>query len=80
MNTFDIDGEKVAEDTDNYLQEVFDLPTFSGDYEDIYQYLSGFYSKTVVNLTNASKVDPLLIDAFERASEENSLVKFNQED
>ncbi|OED30365.1 hypothetical protein [Methanosphaera sp. WGK6] len=80
MNTFDIDGKKVAENQNEYLKEIFDLPVFEGDFEDIYFYLSGFYSKTVINLTNSEDVDPLLIDAFERAAEANELVSLNIED
>ena len=69
MNKFDIDGKKIEEDQNNYLKETFDLPEFTGDYEDIYFYLVGFYTKTIVNITNPDKIDPLLIDAFQRASD-----------
>ena len=50
MNTFNIDGKKVDE---TYLKETFDLPVFNGDFEDIYQYLCGFYTKTIINITNS---------------------------
>ena len=75
MNEFEIDGNKIEENEHDYLKEVFDLPTFDGDYESIYQYLSGFYNKTVVNITNKDKIDPELLIAFERAGEDNSFVK-----
>lgn len=80
MNKFDIDGKKIEEDQNNYLKETFDLPEFTGDYEDIYFYLVGFYTKTIVNITNPDKIDPLLIDAFQRASDENNLVSVNIEE
>ena len=80
MNKFDIDGKKIEEDQNNYLKETFDLPEFTGDYEDIYVYLVGFYTKTIVNITNPDKIDPLLIDAFQRASDENDLVSVNIEE
>ncbi|MDD6285540.1 MAG: hypothetical protein ACI4VJ_02705 [Methanosphaera sp.] len=80
MNKFDIDGKKIEEDQNNYLKETFDLPEFTGDYEDIYFYLVGFYTKTIVNITNPDKIDPLLIDAFQRASDENDLVSVNIEE
>ena len=80
MNKFDIDVKKIEEDQNNYLKETFDLPEFTGDYEDIYFYLVGFYTKTIVNITNPDKIDPLLIDAFQRASDENDLVSVNIEE
>ncbi len=80
MNKFDIDGKKIEEDQNNYLKETFDLPEFTGDYEDIYFYLVGFYTKTIVNITNPDKIDLLLIDAFQRASDENDLVSVNIEE
>ncbi len=80
MTKFELDGEKIAENQDEYLKETFDLPVFDGDYEDIYQYLIGFYNKTLITLTNSQKVDPDLIDVFERASDYNSLVKFEKID
>ncbi|RAP45892.1 MAG: hypothetical protein BZ135_04885 [Methanosphaera sp. rholeuAM6] len=80
MAKFELDGEKIAENQDEYLKETFDLPVFDGDYEDIYQYLIGFYNKTLITLTNSQKVDPDLIDVFERASDYNSLVKFEKID
>ncbi len=80
MNKFDIDGKKIEEDQNNYLKETFDLPEFTGDYEDIYFYLVGFYTKTIVNITNPDKIDPLLIDAFQRASDENDFVSVNIEE
>ena len=76
MNKFELDGNKIEENEVEYLKEVFDLPVFDGDYEDIYQYLIGFYTKTLVTLTNSSKVDVDLINAFENAADYNSLVKF----
>ena len=77
MNTFNIDGKKVDE---TYLKETFDLPVFNGDFEDIYQYLCGFYTKTIINITNSTQIDQELINAFERASEDNPYVKINIED
>lgn len=77
MNTFNIDGKKVDE---TYLKETFDLPVFNGDFEDIYQYLYGFYTKTIINITNSTQIDQELINAFERASEDNPYVKLNIED
>ena len=75
MNKFEIDGNKLIENENEYLKETFDLPVFDGDYETIYQYLSGFYNKTEVHITNKDKIDPELIIAFERAQEDNSFVK-----
>lgn len=80
MAKFELDGNKIEENQDEYLKEIFDLPVFDGDYEDIYQYLTGFYTKTLITLQNSDKVDPDLIDVFERASEYNSLVKFEKLD
>ena len=80
MPKFELDGEKIEENQDEYLKETFDLPVFDGDYEDIYQYLIGFYNKTLITLNNSEKVDPDLIDVFERASDYNSLVKFEKLD
>ncbi|MDO5824936.1 MAG: hypothetical protein BZ137_04445 [Methanosphaera sp. rholeuAM130] len=76
MPKFEIDGEKLSENPNEYLKNTFDLPVFDGDYEDIYQYLIGFYNKTLIILTKSSKVDSDLIDVFERASDYNSMVKF----
>ena len=80
MTKIELDGEKIRENEVEYLKEVFDLPVFDGDYEDIYQYLIGFYSKTLVTLTNSAMVDGDLIDVFERASDYNSMVKFEKLD
>lgn len=76
MPKFELDGNKIEENQDEYLKEIFDLPVFDGNYEDIYQYVIGFYSKTLITLTNSQKVDPNLIDVFKRASDYNSLIKF----
>ena len=80
MTRFEIDGRELEENEDEYLKELFDLPVYNGDYEDIYQYIIGFYSKTLITLHNSQNVDPDLIDVFKRASEYNSLVKFVIED
>ncbi len=76
MTKYELDGTELEKNQDEYLKEIFDLPVFNGDYEDIYQYLIGFYKKTIITLTNSQKVDPDLIDSIERASEYNSLLKF----
>ncbi|RAP52885.1 MAG: hypothetical protein BZ133_00415 [Methanosphaera sp. SHI613] len=76
MTKIELDGNKIQENEVEYLKEIFDLPVFDGDYEDIYQYIIGFYSKTLITLTNSSNVDNDLIDVFERASDYNNLVKF----
>lgn len=80
MPKIELDGNKIAENQDEYLSEQFDLPAYSGNIEDIYQYLIGFYKKTLVTLTNSEEVDPDLINVFERASDYNSLVKFEKKD
>ncbi|AWX31731.1 ribonuclease inhibitor [Methanosphaera sp. BMS] len=80
MTKIELDGNKINENEIEYLKESFDLPVFDGDYEDIYQYLIGFYSKTLITLKNSSNVDSDLIDVFERASDYNELVKFEKLD
>ncbi|MBQ6443906.1 MAG: ribonuclease inhibitor [Methanosphaera sp.] len=80
MTKIELDGNKINENEIDYLKESFDLPVFDGDYEDIYQYLIGFYSKTLITLKNSSNVDSDLIDVFERASDYNELVKFEKLD
>ena len=80
MTKIELDGNKINENEMEYLKESFDLPVFDGDYEDIYQYLIGFYSKTLITLKNSSNVDSDLIDVFERASDYNELVKFEKLD
>ena len=80
MTKIELDGNKINENEIEYLKESFDLPVFDGDHEDIYQYLIGFYSKTLITLKNSSNVDSDLIDVFERASDYNELVKFEKLD
>lgn len=80
MPKFEIDGNKLEENQDEYLKETFDLPVFDGDFEDIYQYLIGFYSKTLITLKNVEKIDLDLIDAFERAADYNQLVIVEKEE
>jgi len=80
MTKIELDGNKIAENEIEYLKESFDLPVFNGDYEDIYQYLIGYYTKTIVTLNNSNKVDKDLIDVFERASDYNNMVKFKKLD
>ena len=80
MTKIELDGNKIKENEIEYLKEAFDLPVFDGDYEDIYQYLIGFYSKTLITLTNSGDVETDLIDVFERASDYNDLVKFEKLD
>lgn len=77
MNTFNIDGKKI--DEENYLKDIFDLPVFDGDFEYIYEYLCGFYTKTVINLTNSDLIDSELKIAFERAANDNQFVSVNVE-
>lgn len=75
MDEFDIDGKQLQENPNDYLKETFDLPVYDGDIEDIYQYLSGFYSKVIINIYNKDLIDNEIINAFIRASEDNSFVK-----
>lgn len=80
MPKFEIDGNKLIENQDEYLKETFDLPVFDGDFEDIYQYLIGFYSKTLIVLKNVDKIDLDLLEVFERASDYNNLVQIKKEE
>lgn len=75
MPKFEIDGLKIMENQEEYLKETFDLPVFDGNYEDIYQYLIGFYNKTLITIKNSENINPDLINVFQRASEYNPLVK-----
>ena len=75
MPKFEIDGLKIMENQEEYLKETFDLPVFDGNYEDIYQYLIGFYNKTLITIKNSENINPDLINVFQRASEYNALVK-----
>ena len=43
MTKIELDGNKINENEIEYLKESFDLPVFDGDYEDIYQYLIGYF-------------------------------------
>lgn len=79
MPKYEIDGEKLIENEEKYLKETFDLPVYDGDYEDIYQYLIGFYTKTLIILKNTDKIDYDLLEVFERASDYNSLVKIEKQ-
>lgn len=79
MPKYEIDGEKLNKNPDKYLKETFDLPAYNGDFEDIYQYLIGFYTKTLITLKNVDKIDYDLLDVFERATEYNNLVKIEKE-
>jgi len=79
MTQITIDGNKLTKNEEEHLKETFDLPTYNGDYEEIYQYLIGFYKKTTITLKNTNKIDPDLLETIEKASEYNQLVQIEKE-
>ncbi|MBR0472588.1 MAG: hypothetical protein IJI98_07850 [Methanosphaera sp.] len=79
MTKYEIDINKLNQNPNKYLKETFDLPIYDGDYQDIYQYLIGHYSKTQITLKNTENIDPDLLEIFEDAAQYNNLIKIIKE-
>ncbi|WP_455645466.1 hypothetical protein [Methanosphaera sp.] len=80
MKYIDINGKFIRKDPKYYLQDILEFPEYSGDINEIYDFLMNINEETEIHFINTTCMTPLLLEIFEKACNNSENISLHIDD
>ncbi|OED29834.1 hypothetical protein [Methanosphaera sp. WGK6] len=80
MRYIDINGKFIRKDPKYYLQDVLEFPEYTGNIDEIYDFLIKLDEEIEIHFINTTCMTPLLMEIFEKACEDSDNISFYIDD